>query len=290
MSAPADLASQGLARRSLSLETVLRWLDPLFLPLAALLAGMLLFAVFLLLIGTSPIEFYTLVYKAGFGTSFSWTNTLARAAPLLLAALCVALPARLGLVVIGGEGAIVLGGVGAGAVAMLAPGMPGPVGILAMMIAGALVGAIWIGGIGALRHFRGVNETISSLLLAYIAIALMNHLVEGPLRDPASLNKPSTAPLPELYRIGEIPGIGVHLCLVPRVVVDVPARCPRGSKSDPLPDAPLFCVRCARGRHARNHLHVLGRLPPLATFPIFAARFPKERDHRSSSHEDVVVV
>mgnify|MGYP006200422417 CR=1 FL=1 len=79
--------------------------------LAALLAGMLLFAVFLFLIGTSPIEFYILVYKAGFGTSFSWTNTLARAAPLLLAALCVALPARLGLVVIGGEGAIVLGGV-----------------------------------------------------------------------------------------------------------------------------------------------------------------------------------
>jgi general nucleoside transport system permease protein len=38
-----------------------------------------------------------------------------------------------------------------------------------------------------------VNETISSLLLAYIAIALMNHLVEGPLRDPTSLNKPSTA-------------------------------------------------------------------------------------------------
>ena len=46
--------------------------------------------------------------------------------------------------------------------------------------------------VGALRHYRGVNETISSLLLAYIAIALMNHFVEGPLRDPASLNKPST--------------------------------------------------------------------------------------------------
>ena len=37
-------------------------------------------------------------------------------------------------------------------------------------------------------------ENIASLLLAYIAIALMNHLIEGPLRDPASLNKPSTAP------------------------------------------------------------------------------------------------
>ena len=54
------------------------------------------------------------------------------------------------------------------------------------------VGGLWIALAGALRQYRGVNETISSLLLAYIAIALFNHLVEGPLRDPASLNKPST--------------------------------------------------------------------------------------------------
>ena len=58
-----------------------------------------------------------------------------------------------------------------------------------------VAGGIWIGAIGALRHYRGVNETISSLLMAYIAIALMNQLVEGPLRDPASLNKPSTHPI-----------------------------------------------------------------------------------------------
>ena len=43
-----------------------------------------------------------------------------------------------------------------------------------------------IGTVGALRYYRGVNETIASLLMAYIAIALMNHLVEGPLRDPLS--------------------------------------------------------------------------------------------------------
>ncbi len=195
-----------------------RWIEPVLLPLAALLAGMAVFSVFLLLIGKSPVAFYALVYQAGFGTAFSWTNTLARAAPLLLAALCVALPARLGLVVIGGEGAIVLGGVAAGGAAMLMPGLPGAVGIGVMAIAGSLAGGLWMGAMGALRHYRGVNETISSLLLAYIAIALMNHLVEGPLRDPASLNKPSTAPLPEAWRIGDIPGIGVHWGLAVGIV------------------------------------------------------------------------
>ncbi len=177
---------------------------------AALCVGLAAFSLFLATIGKSPVEFYGLVYKAGFGTSFSWANTLSRTAPLLLAALCVALPARLGLIVIGGEGAIVLGGVAAGAVAMAAPGLPGGVGIALMAAAAALIGGAWIGAIGLLRYKRGVNETIASLLMAYIALALMNHLVEGPLRDPASLNKPSTAPLPEGFRIGDLPGLDVH--------------------------------------------------------------------------------
>ncbi|WP_108258793.1 hypothetical protein [Mangrovicoccus ximenensis] len=93
----------GIARRS---EAVL-------IPLGALLAGLAIFSLFLLTQGKSPAEYFALVYKAGFGTAFSWANTLSRTAPLLLAALCVALPARLGLTVIGGEGAIVLGGVAA---------------------------------------------------------------------------------------------------------------------------------------------------------------------------------
>lgn len=198
----------GLARRS---EAVL-------IPVFALLAGLAIFGVFLLLLGKSPVDFYGLVYKAGFGTSFSWQNTLSRTAPLLFAALCVALPARLGLVVIGGEGAIVLGGVAAGALAGAMTAWPAAIGIPLLGLVAAVVGAFWIGTVGWLRHARGVNETIASLLMAYIAIALMNHLVEGPFRDPASLNKPSTAPLAEQLRIGSIPGWDVHWGLAVGVI------------------------------------------------------------------------
>src|SRR6185436_9203001 len=62
--------------------------------------------------------------------------------------------------------------------------------------------------------YRGVNETISSLLLTYIAIALFNHFVEGPLRDPASLNKPSTLPIGEASMVGHLPCMEVHWGLV----------------------------------------------------------------------------
>jgi simple sugar transport system permease protein len=211
-----------LARRGSGwLAAFARRAEAVALPLGALLAGLAVFSVFLLFLGKSPADFFGLVYKAGFGTAFSWTNTLSRTAPLLLAALCVALPARLGLVVIGGEGAIVLGGVAAGGIGAAMAGAPAVIGIGAMVLAAALVGGAWIGAVGALRHKRGVNETIASLLMAYIAIALMNHLVEGPLRDPASLNKPSTAPLDAAFRLGEIPGVGVHWGLAAGVIACV---------------------------------------------------------------------
>ena len=184
------------------------------LPIGALIAALLVFGLFVWLGGVSPVEMWVLLFKGAFGDWYSWQNTLTRAAPLMLTALCVALPARAGLVIIGGEGALVLGGL-AGAVL---PGLlPLPdnafghaFGTSLLCAAGFATGAAWIALAGALRQYRGVNETISSLLLAYTAIAIFKHLVEGPMRDPATLNKPSTRTLDEALRIGGIAGSEVH--------------------------------------------------------------------------------
>jgi general nucleoside transport system permease protein len=190
-------------------EATLRRIEAFLLPVLAILAGLAAFGLFVAALGKSPAELYSLVWRGAFGTAFSLQNTMQRAAPLLLTALCVALPAQLGLVIIGAEGAFVLGGLAA-AFAGTHLGGTGAGGTAIMALAGGLVGAAWIGIAGALRHWRGVNETISSLLLAYLAIALFNHFVEGPLRDPASLNKPSTAPIEAAMKIGQIPGLSVH--------------------------------------------------------------------------------
>ena len=86
------------------------------------------------------------------------------------------------------------------------------------MTAAATAGGAWIALAGWLRQWRGVNETISSLLLGYVAINLFKHIVEGPLRDPASLNKPSTRPLADSLLIGTMGGWDVHWGLVFGVV------------------------------------------------------------------------
>ena len=104
---------------------------------------------------------------------------------------------------IGGEGALVLGGFASAAIAIplvLSKVPPVPT-LLIMALAGMIVGGVWVGIVGYLRHARGVNETISSLLLTYIGIAIMNFFVEGSLRDLSNPNKPSTMPLGDAYMI-----------------------------------------------------------------------------------------
>ena len=193
------------------------------IPLLALGITAFLFSLFLLALGKSPIQFFELVERGGFGTAFSLQNTLQRSSPLILTALCVALPARIGLVIIGGEGALVLGGFASAVVAIpLVLGKVSPLLTLLIMASiGMLIGAFWIGIVGYLRYARGVNETISSLLMTYIGIAIMNFFVEGSLRDLTNPNKPSTMPIGDAYMVGHIPGTDVHWGLIAGIVLSI---------------------------------------------------------------------
>jgi ABC-type uncharacterized transport system permease subunit len=196
-----------LQRHGASIEYIL-------IPGAALAAALVVFGIFVALFGKNPLDLYFYMYQGAFGTWFSWQNTLTRAAPLILTALCAALPAQLGLVIIGGEGALLIGALSATSAALAMQWAPPLVVQLSMAAAGMIGGGLWILLSGALRQYRGVNETISSLLLVYIALAVLNHLVEGVMRDPASLNKPSTQEIGAANMIGTIPGTDVHWGLI----------------------------------------------------------------------------
>jgi len=203
--------------------------EAIAIPLGALLFSLVLFGLFCAFCGKNPFAVYGAIYKTAFGNWNTFQGTLLRGAPLMLTALCTALPARLGLMIIGNEGALVLGALGAAAAGLLLSfgsitpspeqlqhvSSLSPIAVqLGMAIAALLAGGIWIGICGALRHYRAVNETISSLLMNYIAIALLNHLVEGPWKDPSSLNKPSTFPLPDVYKLGNIGNTRIHYGLI----------------------------------------------------------------------------
>ena len=130
---------------------------------------LLLFSVFLAVLGSAPLEVLADLVSGAFGSVFSLQNTLSRAAPLMLTALCMVVPGRAGLLIIGNEGALLFGGLGAVIASQTFNSAPAEVMLVLMLGVGMALGGgfIWIAGF--LRRQRGVNETISSLLLYYIA-------------------------------------------------------------------------------------------------------------------------
>src|SRR5499427_10784218 len=216
---PPEARAPPPAHATLCWRITARRLEALLLSLAALAVASILFGGFLALHGHDPLVVYRTLYLGAFGTRFSVETTLTQASPLLLTALCTLIPARVGLLVIGAEGAVVLGGIGAVLAGVALGSAPAVVGTVLTIAAGALAGGLWIGAAGALKHFRGVNETISTLLLNYIAIALLNHLVSGPIRDFSQTLKAQSWSIPKSFMIGNIPGWSVHWGLVIGLVV-----------------------------------------------------------------------
>jgi ABC-type uncharacterized transport system permease subunit len=229
--AEAVTALAGAASPPVSDRPAWRWrpaLESILIPVMAIGVGLLLFGVFCAFQGASPAAVFAAIHRAAFGSWYSFQNTLVRTSPLLLTALCTALPARLGLMVIGNEGALVIGGLGAISAGLALSTWP-MLGMLSgMAVVGMVCGGLWIAAVGALHYLRGVNETISSLLMNYVSIALLNHLVNGPMRDPSSLNKPSSFPIPDDKMLPAIGDTNVHygiffglaLCLVFWILVE----------------------------------------------------------------------
>ena len=184
----------------------------------AFLITLALFGVYVAALGHNPWDVYYVLYLGSFARQISVESTLTNAAPLMLTALCTAIPARAGLLVIGGEGALVVGGVATVLAGVMLVDAPFLLGVATMGAAGALAGGLWIAFAGALRQYRGVNETISSLLLNYIAIAVMYHLITGPMRDWDRVLKTSSWSIPDTLRVAELPFIDVHWGLAAGVV------------------------------------------------------------------------
>ncbi len=187
---------------------------PFFATILALVVG----AVFLVILGVNPLTAYSSLLRGAFGTVSGFTQTLAKATPLLLVALGICIAFRGGVINIGGEGQIIIGAVAAAAVALALPTLPGLLLIPLTLGAGVVGGAVWGGIAGVLKARFGVNEILSTVMLNAIALQLMNFLLRGPMLDPeqiaAGTNIPQSATLPDQVWL---------LRLVPRTLLHVGA-------------------------------------------------------------------
>lgn len=199
------------------------WLPPA-VSFGAVVAALLLGALVLALVGGDPWAAYAHIARAAFGNLGVFSDTLVKATPLILTGLACAVAFRMKLWNIGAEGQFFAGALGASALVLsgvVTESWPAWLSIPALVAAGMVSGALWGLLPGLLRAYLRVNEIITTLMMNYIAVALVNFFVFAVWSESGfqmSAVFPKNAWLPRLSDFArEVPalrGLTTHLGLV----------------------------------------------------------------------------
>jgi ABC-type uncharacterized transport system permease subunit len=177
-------------------------------------AALGVFTALLAIAGKDPVKAYldTLLYL--FGNAYGFSELVVRIIPLLLTALAVALPTRIGLINVGGEGQLYMGAWAATAGALWFADQPAFILLPVITLLGFVGGGVWALIPGLLRAMRLVNETISTLLLNYVAPLIVSFFIFGPWRSPESAAFPQSPAFAEAARLPSFFHSRIHLGLV----------------------------------------------------------------------------
>jgi len=198
------------------------WFEGALAAVSTTLAFLLSSALFFALLGRSPLPLLGELLEGAFGSWYGLSETLVKSSPILLCALATALPARMGLLTVGASGQFYLGAwLGTGLV--LAVGTGGGFGLFVAVFAAACCGgALWSLIPGFLKARMEVNETLSTLLLNYVAALLVDWVVYGAWRDPDNLGWPATKSFPEAVKLPLlVPGTRLHAGLLLAIAIAV---------------------------------------------------------------------
>ncbi len=202
------------------LET--HWWGLALVPVLSVLAALAVSAVFLAIAGHSPLPVYESLLRSAFTTWFGFTDSLTVAIPLMFTGLAAAFAFRMNLFNIGGEGQLYAGAIASTWAGLaLAPGLPKPLALSVVMLAGAIGGAVWIVVPALARALLGTSEIVTTLLLNYVALFLMRYLILGSAsywRDPEVTNFPQGKALPDVALLPHFGATRVHVGLIVAVV------------------------------------------------------------------------
>jgi len=186
-----------------------------------MLLGGLVLAVGLELAGYDAAAALAAMWRGAFGSWYAFTSaTLVRAVPLTVVGLGIALAFRAGALNIGAEGQFYAGAIAATFVGLHVAGRPAAAAIPAVLAAATLGGAAWVVVPVWLQLRYGVLEAISTLLLNFVADALVSLMVQGPLQESQHIY-PQSDPIALSARLPVLPGTRLHAGLAVAVVASL---------------------------------------------------------------------
>ncbi len=195
----------------------------IFVPILAVLAALAVGAVFLLVLGADVGKVYGKLISGALGSTYSQTQTIGKATPLLLVAIGVCIAFRANVLNIGVEGQVIVGGLASTAAALTLKELPGPALIGLSLLAGFAGGGVWAGIPGVLKAWFNVNEILSSIMMNQISGYLLIVLLTGPMKDATAestaANIVQSAPIPpQGWLPALIPRSAFHLGAVLAVI------------------------------------------------------------------------
>jgi ABC-type uncharacterized transport system permease subunit len=191
-------------------------------PVGSVLLTMIVGAIIFSLIGYNGANAVYQVFVAPLAQSYKWQDIALKASPLILIGVGLAIGNRAAIWNIGAEGQYIVGALAGVGVGILTLNMTGFWILPVMVLAGLAGGAVW-GAIPALLKTRfNVNETLSSLMMTYVAIHLMNYLVTGPWKNKKGFSYPQTPGLTQDQLMPALfPGTMVNLGILFTLIIAV---------------------------------------------------------------------
>lgn len=197
--------------RKIKVETLLRYL-------IIILFAFTVFGLVLFIAGKNPIRAYVDTCTKIFGNFYNFSELLVQIIPIMLTAVAVALPSKINLINVGGEGQLYMGAWLTTWAALTFQGLPKIIFIPVLMLFGFIGGAFWAAIPGLLKARKLVNETISTLLLNFVAPLIISLSVFGPWRSAESAAYPQTPAFVDATRLPAIPGTRIHLGFIFAIV------------------------------------------------------------------------
>jgi ABC-type uncharacterized transport system permease subunit len=174
-------------------------------PAGAIALVFVLMSLAMLVAGTSPLDGFSALLTGSLGGRNQIGETLVATSALLFPALGICLAFRAGLFNIGAEGQLQVGALAAGALGGMLQ-LPGPLGIIVLLIAGAVGGGVWGAIAGWMKARFNANEIISTLMLNFVAAAFALELVSGPLKGPLAEGAETAWLAPQYWLPTLLPG------------------------------------------------------------------------------------
>jgi ABC-type uncharacterized transport system permease subunit len=195
----------------------------LIVPVLAVVAALTVGAIMLLALGANPLQGYRALLDGAFGSWDALADTAIKSMPLLLVGVGICLAFRTGVINLGGEGQIIAGAILSTVVALAIPGVPRPLLVPVVLLAGAAGGAVWGAIPGVLKAYAGVSEILSTIMMNIIAAQFLSFLLQDWLIEPQAIKIQQTKRLTENADLPLLPGgtrlhIGVLIAILVAVI------------------------------------------------------------------------